>query len=74
MVASAHLSVLNATVAGVQAAGPMVIVDDTVDAKRCATDLLGQAELRYNSPAVLLTNSHKPAKAMGDDRPRRLVP
>ena len=58
-------------------AGPtetMVIADDTVDAELCATDLLGQAELRYNSPAVLLTNSHKPAKAMGDDRPRRLVP
>tara|TARA_B100000925_G_scaffold84628_1_gene60487 strand:+ start:510 stop:1820 length:1311 start_codon:yes stop_codon:yes gene_type:complete len=41
-------------------AGPtetMVIADDTVDAELCATDLLGQAEHGYNSPAVLLTNS-----------------
>ncbi len=43
-------------------AGPtetMVIADETVDAELCATDLLGQAEHGYNSPAVLLTNSHK---------------
>ena len=43
-------------------AGPtetMVIADDTVDAEMCATDLLGQAEHGYNSPAVLLTNSRK---------------
>ncbi|UWR44330.1 histidinol dehydrogenase [Phaeobacter inhibens] len=41
-------------------AGPtetMVIADDTVDAELCATDLLGQAEHGYNSPAVLVTNS-----------------
>jgi sulfopropanediol 3-dehydrogenase len=41
-------------------AGPtetMVIADQTVDAELCATDLLGQAEHGYNSPAVLLTNS-----------------
>ena len=41
-------------------AGPtetMVIADDTVDAEMCATDLLGQAEHGYNSPAVLVTNS-----------------
>jgi len=41
-------------------AGPtetMVIADDTVDAEMCATDLLGQAEHGYNSPAVLITNS-----------------
>ncbi len=47
-------------------AGPtetMVIADDTVDAELCATDLLGQAEHGYNSPAVLLTNSHKLAVA-----------
>jgi len=46
-------------------AGPtetMVIADDTVDAELCATDLLGQAEHGYNSPAVLLTNSAKLAK------------
>ncbi|MBT5916980.1 MAG: histidinol dehydrogenase, partial [Alphaproteobacteria bacterium] len=41
-------------------AGPtetMIIADDTVDAELCATDLLGQAEHGYNSPAVLITNS-----------------
>lgn len=41
-------------------AGPtetMVIADDTVDGEVCATDLLGQAEHGYNSPAVLVTNS-----------------
>ena len=46
-------------------AGPtetMVIADDTVDAELCATDLLGQAEHGYNSPAVLVTNSKKIAK------------
>ncbi len=46
-------------------AGPtetMVIADHTVDAELCATDLLGQAEHGYNSPAVLLTNSEKLAR------------
>lgn len=46
-------------------AGPtetMVIADDTVDAELCATDLLGQAEHGYNSPAVLVTNSRKLAE------------
>ena len=41
-------------------AGPtetMVIADDTVDAELCATDLLGQAEHGYNSPAFLVTNN-----------------
>jgi sulfopropanediol 3-dehydrogenase len=41
-------------------AGPtetMVIADDTVDGELCATDLLGQAEHGYNSPACLLTTS-----------------
>ncbi|MEM7489811.1 MAG: histidinol dehydrogenase [Pseudomonadota bacterium] len=47
-------------------AGPtetMVIADDTVDAEMVATDLLGQAEHGYNSPAVLLTTSRKLAEA-----------
>ncbi|MBM2574671.1 histidinol dehydrogenase [Jannaschia sp. Os4] len=47
-------------------AGPtetMVIADDTVDAEMVATDLLGQAEHGYNSPAVLLTTSAKLADA-----------
>jgi len=46
-------------------AGPtetMVIADDTVDAELCATDLLGQAEHGYNSPACLITNSCQLAK------------
>jgi len=47
-------------------AGPtetMVIADETVDAEMCATDLLGQAEHGYNSPAILVTNSRKLAEA-----------
>jgi len=47
-------------------AGPtetMVIADDTVDAELCATDLLGQAEHGYNSPACMITNSCKLADA-----------
>jgi sulfopropanediol 3-dehydrogenase len=47
-------------------AGPtetMIIADDTVDAELCATDLLGQAEHGYNSPAVLVTNSSKLAES-----------
>lgn len=43
-------------------AGPsetLIIADDSVDAEICATDLLGQAEHGFNTPAVLLTNSMK---------------
>ena len=40
----------------------MVIADDSVDAELCATDLLGQAEHGYNSPAILVTNSRKLAE------------
>jgi sulfopropanediol 3-dehydrogenase len=46
-------------------AGPtetLVIADETVDAELCATDLLGQAEHGYNSPAVLITNSRRLAQ------------
>ena len=46
-------------------AGPtetMVIADCTVDAELCATDLLGQAEHGYNSPAVLVTNNQNLAE------------
>ncbi len=46
-------------------AGPtetMVIADETVDAELCATDLLGQAEHGYNSPACLITNSRRLAE------------
>lgn len=43
-------------------AGPTetcVIADETVDGELVATDLLGQAEHGINSPAVLITDSHK---------------
>ncbi len=43
-------------------AGPtetLLIVDDTVDAEMCATDLLGQAEHGPNSPAILITTSEQ---------------
>ena len=46
-------------------AGPtetMIIADETVDAELCATDLLGQAEHGYNSPAILVTNSDRLAR------------
>lgn len=47
-------------------AGPtetMLLADDTVDGELCATDLLGQAEHGYNSPACLITTSMKLARA-----------
>jgi sulfopropanediol 3-dehydrogenase len=56
-------------------AGPtetMVIADDTVDAELCATDLLGQAEHGYNSPACLITNSRKLAQGTMDEVARLL--
>lgn len=46
-------------------AGPtetMLIADGTVDAELCATDLLGQAEHGYNSPACLITTSRSLAE------------
>jgi len=46
-------------------AGPsetLIIADDSVDAELCATDLLGQAEHGYNTPAILLTSSMKLAQ------------
>ncbi|MBO6919469.1 MAG: histidinol dehydrogenase [Rhizobiaceae bacterium] len=46
-------------------AGPtetMVIADKTVDAELCATDLLGQAEHGYNSPACMITNDRQLAE------------
>jgi sulfopropanediol 3-dehydrogenase len=47
-------------------AGPtetLIIADESVDAEMCATDLLGQAEHGPTSPAILLTNSEKLARA-----------
>jgi len=46
-------------------AGPtetLVVADDTVDAELCATDLLGQAEHGYDSPAAFVTNSRRLAE------------
>lgn len=46
-------------------AGPtetLVVADETVDAEICATDLLGQAEHGYDSPAVFVTNSRRLAE------------
>ncbi len=46
-------------------AGPtetLVIADDAVDGELCATDLLGQAEHGFNTPAILLTTSEKLAR------------
>lgn len=43
-------------------AGPtetLVIADETIDGEMCATDLLGQAEHGFNTPAILLTTSEK---------------
>jgi sulfopropanediol 3-dehydrogenase len=47
-------------------AGPtetLIIADDSVDGEICATDLLGQAEHGPTSPAVLITDSEKLARA-----------
>ncbi len=57
-------------------AGPtetMILADDTVDAELCATDLLGQAEHGYNSPACLITTSRKLAEATMAEIDRLLV-
>jgi sulfopropanediol 3-dehydrogenase len=56
-------------------AGPtetMLLADDTVDAELCATDLLGQAEHGYNSPACLITTSKRLAHATLADVERLL--
>src|ERR1700691_1562900 len=47
-------------------AGPtetLIIADDTADGEICATDLLGQAEHGFNTPAIFLTTSEKLARA-----------
>jgi sulfopropanediol 3-dehydrogenase len=56
-------------------AGPtetLIIADDNVDAEMAATDLLGQAEHGYNSPAVLLTTSERLANEIEDEIQRQL--
>ncbi|GMQ75369.1 MAG: histidinol dehydrogenase [Gammaproteobacteria bacterium] len=56
-------------------AGPtetLVIADESVDAELCAADLLGQAEHGPTSPAILLTNSEKLARATIEEVERQL--
>ena len=60
-------------------AGPtetLIIADDSVDGEICATDLLGQAEHGPTSPAIMVTNSEKLARAtMGEiDRLLAILP
>src|SRR6267154_3889895 len=57
-------------------AGPteiLGIADDTADAERCATDLLGQAAHGPTSPAILLTTSEKLARATIAEVDRQLT-
>ena len=56
-------------------AGPtetLLIADDSCDAEMAATDLLGQAEHGYNSPAVLITTSRTLAEALPAEIERQL--
>ncbi len=56
-------------------AGPtetLLIADDSCDAEMAATDLLGQAEHGYNSPAVLVTTSRGLAEAVPAEIDRQL--
>src|SRR6516225_2069550 len=60
-------------------AGPtetLIIADESVDGEICATDLLGQAEHGPTSPAILLTDSEKLARAtMGEvERILKILP
>ena len=56
-------------------AGPtetLLIADETCDAEMAATDLLGQAEHGYNSPAVLVTTSKALAESLPAEIARQL--
>ena len=56
-------------------AGPtetLLIADESCDAEMAATDLLGQAEHGYDSPAVLITTSPDLAKAVPAEIERQL--
>jgi sulfopropanediol 3-dehydrogenase len=56
-------------------AGPtevLIVADDTADGEICATDLLGQAEHGYDSPAILVTTSEKLARATEQEIERLL--
>jgi sulfopropanediol 3-dehydrogenase len=57
-------------------AGPtetLIIADDSCDAEMAATDLLGQAEHGYNSPAILLTTSADLANTIEAEIQRQLL-
>jgi sulfopropanediol 3-dehydrogenase len=57
-------------------AGPtetLVIADDSVDGELCATDLLGQAEHGFNTPAILLTTSETLARRTMEEIERLLT-
>ena len=57
-------------------AGPtetLVIADESADPETCATDLLGQAEHGPNTPAVLMTDSEKFARAVMHEVDRLLL-
>ena len=57
-------------------AGPtetLLIADDTCDPEMAATDLLGQAEHGYDSPAVLVTTSRELAMAVPAEIERQLA-
>ena len=56
-------------------AGPtetVVVADETCDVEMAATDLLGQAEHGYDSPAVLVTTSRALAEALPAEIDRQL--
>ncbi len=56
-------------------AGPtetLIIADDSADAEMVATDLLGQAEHGYNSPAILVTNSERLANEIEEEIQKQL--
>ncbi len=57
-------------------AGPtetLLITDETCDPEMAATDLLGQAEHGFNSPAVLITTSRALAEAIPAEIERQLA-
>ena len=57
-------------------AGPtetLIIADETCDPEMAATDLLGQAEHGFNSPAVLVTISRSLAEAVPTEVERQLA-
>jgi sulfopropanediol 3-dehydrogenase len=56
-------------------AGPtetLIVADETADAEMVATDLLGQAEHGYNSPAVLLTTDEALANTIEEEVQKQL--